>query len=229
MEDAGADHEDIVGVSLAHGVLSRCTAYLAVDERGPVNPEGTLATLLQPVEDEEDSCNVAGLMRGPTSCAVFIEEELDCDYSREDVAHMIVSTDQRQFLKRSIPTPSVKRSSAPRRTGEDLRSVIADIQTGRSAAVKLFNDVTDIFALDDLRFKLSCLADWLKKRGLDSIPEFSAFIYFVESTRGSSGNEVDFKEWSREAEAFLQTLLANFAAHFQIPAAWVPERRFWQD
>jgi len=47
---SGAARRELVGTSLAHGVLCRFTAFLAVDDAEVVNPEGLLETIVQPVE-----------------------------------------------------------------------------------------------------------------------------------------------------------------------------------
>ena len=70
MEDAQKNASDIIAVSLAHGVLCRHTAFLAVDERGPVNPGGFPARLVQPIEVVEDPTNVCRSMRGTSRPSV---------------------------------------------------------------------------------------------------------------------------------------------------------------
>jgi len=50
VRDPGGARADLVDLSLAHGVLCRFTAFLAVDGEVVVNPGGRLDTVLQPVE-----------------------------------------------------------------------------------------------------------------------------------------------------------------------------------
>jgi len=91
--------KQLVEISLAHGVLCRFTAFLAVDDAAVVNPEGLLETIVQPVEMPQ------GWMAGAVSVprVLCMNRVVSRRMDRADAGE----ADDLMFGASGMPSPSV--------------------------------------------------------------------------------------------------------------------------
>jgi uncharacterized protein YegL len=117
LEDSGDRSGEVLSTSLAHGVLSKYTAFLAVDERGVVNPGGNRATLVQPVEDEDTESDTCSMVRHVSPSRVY--------GGHDNTAQMIGS-------------PAPCSFGCPRSNDDEAASILFELQIDRPVVSKLF-------------------------------------------------------------------------------------------
>ena len=190
MEDAQKGASDIVAVSLAHGVLCRHTAFLAVDERGPVNLGGLPARLVQPVEDEEDPTNVCGMMRNtsaPSPCTASgadFESYLERIDKQAPICFDKLYGEAETLLShyKQLPSgpPSDVELEGPVGFAETLHgaswtAALAHIKALVDLAASLRGGVS-LQDLRELRDHLLTLRDWVVAKPLPDSPALESFL-----------------------------------------------------
>jgi len=119
---------ELVELSLAHGVLCRFTAFLAVDGEGVVNPGGRLDTVLQPVETPRGWAGAVSACVRP-SMSRNASRAIDDD----DVAPSLVSFDA-DTEDEEPPSFACRAMQGPRVPGD---SQLDDVGEARVAAKEL--------------------------------------------------------------------------------------------
>ena len=197
MEDAQKGANDIITLSLAHGVLCRHTAFLAVDERGPVNPGGLPARLVQPVEDEEDPSNVCGLMRStsaPSPCASpssDLESFIAHVGQLAPVSYAKLYGEADSLLGHYRLLPSGPPSDAEQEdhaglaetlNGASWEAALAHVRALIDLAASLRSGVS-LQDLRELRDHMLTLQDWVAAKALPDSPALDAFLALARRLR----------------------------------------------
>lgn len=239
LEDTGGKREEILATSLAHGVLSRFTAFLAVDERGTVNPGGNHATLLQPVEDDDATLNTARLIRSSSQSRTYgasdayassFDDVSECN----DLSNLLAGAPQ--VMHRSMlclpSSPSQSLPSVPMKSldGATFEVALDHARMLEEMTANPPNPVTRRW-LKDLAKEMGKLKSWLLAHCIEQSPAIIAFVELTDRL-SKTGQPVPISEHYQVASLARTVCIALHEWLAANPIATTlpePARRFWED
>ena len=241
LEDTGGKRDEILATSLAHGVLSRYTAFLALDDRGTVNPGGSYTTLVQPVEDDDDSLHSCGLIRGSSRPNAYSGSNLspspsssefndECEYLQSSM------WDASQVMHYRLIMPSMDASPTPPSAPmKSLDGATYDeaLDHARMLEERTANQPYPVTKrwLKDLAKEMVKLKSWLLAQCIEQNPAIQAFIELTDrlSKAGQANPIFDNHQVAWLAKTVCAELHEWLSANPLAKTLPEPARRFWED
>jgi hypothetical protein len=241
LEDTGGKRDEILATSLAHGVLSRYTAFLALDDRGTVNPGGSYATLAQPVEDDDDSLHSCGLIRGSSRPVAFggsghLPSPTSSEFNDECEDLHSRLCDASQVMHYALILPSMDASPTP--PSAPIKSLDGATYDEALDHARMLEEMTANQPypvsrrwLKDLAKEMVKLKSWLLAQCLEQNPAIQSFIELTDrlSKVGKPIPIFDNHQVAWLAKSVCAELHEWLAANPLAKALPEPARRFWED